>query len=178
MILLLKFHRIYRSVLLNWGGGWGAEYKENPGVQFCNIRKRQSGKSGAGDQRAPNDQKQRLKASLCVAPPRPESKRTSNDICHFMVTRPQSFQPAAGAPIKLVDKEGIPGADPAYVVSYLLLDGTLWACEARSEPGSCQPSRRQTDTTGTKPGGCRPSGKALFRSARAACQFHGGWVSI
>lgn len=31
----MKFHRIYRSVQLNWGGGGGggAEYKENPGAQ-------------------------------------------------------------------------------------------------------------------------------------------------
>lgn len=30
----MKFHRIYRSVLLNWGGGGGgAEYKENLGAQ-------------------------------------------------------------------------------------------------------------------------------------------------
>lgn len=147
MILLLKFHRVYRSVLLNWEGGNTRKTREHRVLQH---QKKTVWKIWCRRPESPNDQKQRLKASLCVTVPRPESKRTSNDICHFTVTCPQSFQPAAGAPIKQVDKEGIPRAGPACVVSYLILDGMLRAQEARPEPGSCQPSGRQTPQGGNQ----------------------------
>lgn len=73
------------------GVGGGAQSMRKLGSRILRILEKDSLENLAQETREPQVMKSKDRRPVCVAPPSPESKPNSDDICHFMVTRPPSF---------------------------------------------------------------------------------------
>lgn len=138
--------QISPAPLGGWGGG--TQSMRKLGSRVLRILEKDRLENLVQETREPQVMKSKDRRPVC-----PESKPTSDDICHFMVTRPPSFLGYNRPPSPLLgraDKEGFPRAGPACVLSRPRRD----AVGPGSKDGAgVPPGFPKAGTTGRKPGG-------------------------